>query len=161
MFPVLRVSVSGLDASAMYSILLDFVPADSSRWKFVNGEWTTCGKAQHPQQRPASVYVHPDSPNFGAHWMKEAVSFGKVKLSNKLNGRDQVSQQNTKNLTIYYFWTVFAITDRTGLIILMDLYLSVQCYAWTEYKFTCVCMCVRHTLCQLAYRSDPSTDFYS
>jgi len=24
-----------------------------------------------------------------------------------------------------------------------------------------VCVCVRHTFCQLAYRSDPSTDFYS
>ena len=34
-------------------------------------------------------------------------------------------------------------------------FLSVQCYAWTEYKFTCVC--VRHTFCQLAYRSDPVT----
>ena len=40
------------------------------------------------------------------------------------------------------------------------------CNAWTEYKFTCVCVgvcvCVRvrHTLCQLAYRSDRSIDFY-
>jgi len=25
----------------------------------------------------------------------------------------------------------------------------------------CVCVCVRHTFCQLTYRSDPSTDFYS
>jgi len=24
--------------------------------------------------------------------------------------------------------------------------LSVQCYAWTEYKFTCVCVCVSVTL---------------
>jgi len=48
-----------------------------------------------------------------------------------------------------------------GLISMMRIhyFLSVQCYAWTEYKFTCVC--VRHTFCQLAYRSDPSTDFYS
>jgi len=42
--------------------------------------------------------------------------------------------------------------------------LSVQCYAWTEYKFTCVCVCVsvcvRHTFCQLAYGSDPTTDFF-
>jgi len=32
-------------------------------------------------------------------------------------------------------------------------------------KFTCVCVCVcvRHTFCQLAYRSssDPSTDFFT
>jgi len=26
------------------------------------------------------------------------------------------------------------------------LLLSVQCYAWTEYKFTCVCVCVSITL---------------
>lgn len=92
MFPVLRVSISGLDAAAMYSLLLDFTPADSSRWKYVNGEWSSCGKAQHHQHQtcPASVYIHPDSPNFGAHWMKDVVSFSKVKLSNKLNGRDQV-----------------------------------------------------------------------
>jgi len=25
----------------------------------------------------------------------------------------------------------------------------------------CLCVCVHHTFCQLAYRSDPSTDFYS
>jgi len=24
-----------------------------------------------------------------------------------------------------------------------------------------VCLCVRHTFCQLAHRSDPSTDFHS
>lgn len=92
MFPVLRVSISGLDASCMYSLLLDFIPADSSRWKYVNGQWTPCGKTQHqhPGSSPLSVYVHPDSPNFGAHWMQNSVSFGRVKLSNKLNGPDQV-----------------------------------------------------------------------
>ena len=95
MFPVLRVSISGLDASSMYSLILDFIPADSSRWKYVNGEWTSCGKTQHNHECPASVYVHPDSPNFGAHWMKESVSFGKVKLSNKLNGPDQVCIEYT------------------------------------------------------------------
>jgi len=25
--------------------------------------------------------------------------------------------------------------------------LSVQCYAWTEYKFTCVCVCVCVCVC--------------
>jgi len=48
-------------------------------------------------------------------------------------------------------------------MITLRLFLSVQCYAWTEYKFTCVCLSVfvRHTFCGLAYRSDPSMDFYS
>lgn len=89
MFPVLRASVSGLDPNAMYSVLLDFVAADNNRWKYVNGEWVPGGKPE--PQSPSCVYIHPDSPNFGAHWMKAPVSFSKVKLSNKLNGGGQVS----------------------------------------------------------------------
>ncbi|XP_052007442.1 T-box transcription factor T isoform X3 [Xyrauchen texanus] len=88
MFPVLKVNVSGLDPNAMYSVLLDFVAADNHRWKFVNGEWVSGGKPE--PQAPSCVYIHPDSPNFGAHWMKASVSFSKVKLTNKLNGGGQI-----------------------------------------------------------------------
>ncbi|KAL4641280.1 brachyury protein [Arapaima gigas] len=88
MFPVLKVNVSGLDPSAMYSFLLDFVAADNHRWKYVNGEWVPGGKPE--PQTPSCVYIHPDSPNFGAHWMKAPVSFSKVKLTNKLNGGGQI-----------------------------------------------------------------------
>nr|BAF34148.1 brachyenteron [Gryllus bimaculatus] len=88
MFPVVKVSTSGLDPTAMYSLLLEFVQIDPHRWKYVNGEWVPGGKAEAP---PANaVYVHPESPNFGAHWMKEPVSFAKVKLTNKTNGNGQI-----------------------------------------------------------------------
>lgn len=92
MFPVLKISVSGLDPSSMYSFLLDFVPADSCRWKFANGEWVTAGRAESLREGRghSSIYIHPDSPNFGAHWMKAAVTFNKVKLTNKVNGGGQV-----------------------------------------------------------------------
>uniref|UniRef100_A0A673JZI2 T-box transcription factor Ta n=1 Tax=Sinocyclocheilus rhinocerous TaxID=307959 RepID=A0A673JZI2_9TELE len=88
MFPVLRASFAGLDPNAMYSVLLDFVAADNNRWKYVNGEWVPGGKPE--PQSPSCVYIHPDSPNFGAHWMKAPISFSKVKLSNKLNGGGQI-----------------------------------------------------------------------
>ncbi|XP_075720445.1 T-box transcription factor T-like isoform X3 [Rhinoderma darwinii] len=88
MFPVLKVSVSGLDPNAMYTFLLDFVSADNHRWKYVNGEWVPGGKPE--PQAPSCVYIHPDSPNFGAHWMKDTVSFSKVKLTNKMNGGGQI-----------------------------------------------------------------------
>ncbi|XP_061601057.1 T-box transcription factor T isoform X1 [Cololabis saira] len=88
MFPVLKVNVSGLDPNAMYSFLLDFTSADNHRWKYVNGEWVPGGKPE--PQTPSCVYIHPDSPNFGAHWMKAPVSFSKVKLTNKLNGGGQI-----------------------------------------------------------------------
>uniref|UniRef100_A0A8C2BP73 T-box transcription factor 19 n=1 Tax=Cyprinus carpio TaxID=7962 RepID=A0A8C2BP73_CYPCA len=88
MFPVLKVGVTGLDPNAMYSFLLDFSPADGHRWKYVNGEWVPAGKPE-PHSH-SCVYIHPDSPNFGAHWMKAPVSFNKVKLTNKLNGGGQI-----------------------------------------------------------------------
>ncbi|KAH1185186.1 hypothetical protein KIL84_017935 [Mauremys mutica] len=94
MFPVLKISVSGLDPNAMYSFLLDFAPTDGHRWKYVNGEWVPAGKPEPPSH--SCVYIHPDSPNFGAHWMKASVSFSKVKLTNKLNGSGQITALKIK-----------------------------------------------------------------
>ncbi|XP_032594182.1 T-related protein isoform X2 [Drosophila grimshawi] len=88
MFPVVKISASGLDPAAMYTVLLEFVQVDSHRWKYVNGEWVPGGKAEVPPSNP--IYVHPESPNFGAHWMKEPISFAKVKLTNKTNGNGQI-----------------------------------------------------------------------
>ncbi|XP_020716685.1 T-related protein isoform X2 [Ceratitis capitata] len=88
MFPVVKISTSGLDPDAMYSVLLEFVQVDTHRWKYVNGEWVPGGKAEVPPANP--IYMHPESPNFGAHWMKEPISFAKVKLTNKTNGNGQI-----------------------------------------------------------------------
>lgn len=98
MFPVFKVSISGLDPNSMYTLLLDFVQVDTHRWKYVNGDWVAGGKAE--PAAPNCVYIHPDSPNFGAHWMKETVSFSKVKLTNKLNGGGQVR-------TFYFYLNEF------------------------------------------------------
>ncbi|CAG7829502.1 unnamed protein product [Allacma fusca] len=88
MFPVVRIRISGLVPNAMYSVLLEFVQIDSHRWKYVNGEWVPGGKAESPPGQ--AIYCHPESPNFGAHWTKDIVSFHKVKLTNKTNGNGQI-----------------------------------------------------------------------
>lgn len=88
MFPVLKLNIRGLEPNAMYSILLDFVAVEDHRWKYVNGEWVAGGKPE--PATTSSVYIHPDSPNFGNHWMKNPVAFTKVKLTNKMNGEGQV-----------------------------------------------------------------------
>ncbi|GFO36386.1 Brachyury, partial [Plakobranchus ocellatus] len=103
MFPVFRASVSGLDPNAMYTLLLDFIQVDAHRWKYVNGDWVPGGKAE--PAAPSCVYIHPDSPNFGAHWMKEPVNFSKVKLTNKLNGGGQTEEGNKKGIA-YRRWEV-------------------------------------------------------
>lgn len=81
MFPLIRCQVDGLEPQAMYSIALEFVQMGSHRWKYLNGAWVTGGKSEPPPAQ--TFYQHPDSPNFGQHWMKEVVSFTKVKLTNK------------------------------------------------------------------------------
>ncbi|KAL3280966.1 hypothetical protein HHI36_004191 [Cryptolaemus montrouzieri] len=88
MFPIVKISTSGLDPKAMYTVLLEFVQMDPHRWKYVNGEWVPGGKAEVAP--PNAIYIHPESPNFGAHWMKESISFAKVKLTNKSNGNGQI-----------------------------------------------------------------------
>ncbi|GAB6029300.1 hypothetical protein CHUAL_005065 [Chamberlinius hualienensis] len=87
MFPVVSVNIGGLDPGAMYSVLLEFIQIDNHRWKYVNGEWVAGGKAELPS--PNTIYPHPESPNFGAHWMKETLNFSRVKLTNKSNGGGQ------------------------------------------------------------------------
>lgn len=81
MFPVIKISISNLDPRAMYSIAIEFVQMESHRWKYVNGEWAPGGKSEPSSSK--SLYVHPESPNFGAHWMKDPITFSKAKLTNK------------------------------------------------------------------------------
>lgn len=88
MFPVVRCSVSGLEPSAMYEVVMDFAQIDSHKWKYVNGEWSQGTKPDPAQLK--SEYKHPDSPHFGSHWMKDLISFGKVKLTNKPPNKGQI-----------------------------------------------------------------------
>eukprot|EP01136_Pigoraptor_vietnamica_P003402 Opistho-1_new@32623 len=81
LFPVLTVRVANLDPRELYSMMIDFVPADNNRWKYVGGAWVTGGRPDNPAS--PTVYVHPDSPNYGSFWMEKPVSFQKVKLTNR------------------------------------------------------------------------------
>lgn len=55
------------------------------------------------------VYLHPDSPSSGAHWMKQDIVFGKLKLTNnRALDQGQVSQ---------VIWLVYSIEQWfTGLV---------------------------------------------
>lgn len=88
MFPVLKVSLNGLEPTAIYEVVVDFKQIDNHKWKYINGEWQQ-GTKPDPVQLKCE-YKHPDSPNFGSHWMKDAVSFNKVKLTNKPPNKGQI-----------------------------------------------------------------------
>ncbi|OQV18586.1 T-box transcription factor TBX2-B [Hypsibius exemplaris] len=80
MFPVIKMSVTGLEKTARYYVIIDVMPVDDVRYKFHSSEWVGSGKAD-PHCHGRS-YIHPDSPATGAQWMRQAISFNKVKLTN-------------------------------------------------------------------------------
>ena len=80
MFPSLRVSISGLEASSKYLMVIDIIPVDDNRYKYHNCEWIVSGKAE--AHFAGRGYLHPDSPLTGSQWMKQIISFHKLKLTN-------------------------------------------------------------------------------
>ncbi|XP_048881421.1 eomesodermin-like [Brienomyrus brachyistius] len=81
MFPFLSFNITGLNLTAHYNVFVEIILADPNHWRFQGGKWVTCGKADNNMQGN-KMYVHPESPNTGAHWMRQEISFGKLKLTN-------------------------------------------------------------------------------
>ncbi len=91
MFPLLQVSLSGLLPAVSYAVLLEFHLAVEHRWRFLNGEWqNTAGSYSGDPPEHRTVYIHPSSPLTGREWMKERITFSKLKLSNKDDGKGKV-----------------------------------------------------------------------
>lgn len=72
----------GLDPTTDYLLVMDFVPCDDKRYRYAfhSSAWVVAGRADPVS--PPRIHVHPDSPASGAHWMKQPVSFDKLKLTN-------------------------------------------------------------------------------
>ena len=89
MFPILQFALTGLEPNRKYEVFIDIILADPNNWKFQGGKWVSCGRSQNSDQ-PSSgkVYLHPDSPNTGAHWMKSELLFNKLKLTNNKSNPD-------------------------------------------------------------------------
>ena len=84
MFPPFQVRLFGLDPTAKYILMMDFVPVDDKRYRYAfhSSKWLVAGKAD--PSVPGRVHIHPDSPCTGGQWMKQIVSFDKLKLTNNL-----------------------------------------------------------------------------
>ncbi|XP_012285268.1 T-box transcription factor TBX1 [Orussus abietinus] len=82
MFPTFQCRIFGLDPNTEYLLVMDFVPCDDKRYRYAfhSSAWVVAGRADPIS--PPRIHVHPDSPANGAHWMKQPVSFDKLKLTN-------------------------------------------------------------------------------
>uniref|UniRef100_A0A8C5ES08 Eomesodermin-like n=1 Tax=Gouania willdenowi TaxID=441366 RepID=A0A8C5ES08_GOUWI len=91
MFPFLSFNITGLNLTAHYNVFVEVILADPNHWRFQGGKWVTCGKADNNMQGN-KMYVHPESPNTGAHWMRQEISFGKLKLTNNKGANNNNTQ---------------------------------------------------------------------
>ncbi|XP_063062058.1 T-box transcription factor TBX1 [Engraulis encrasicolus] len=84
MFPTFQVHISGMDPDSEYVLLLDFIPVDDKRYRYAfhSSSWLVAGRGD--ASPPGRVHFHPDSPARGCQWMKQTVSFDRLKLTNNL-----------------------------------------------------------------------------
>lgn len=60
------------------------------RYVYHSSKWMVAGNADSPV--PPRVYIHPDSPASGETWMRQVISFDKLKLTNnELDDQGHVS----------------------------------------------------------------------
>ncbi|CAH8588359.1 unnamed protein product [Schistosoma rodhaini] len=82
MFPNFHIRLSGLIPDAHYMLALDFIPCDEKRYRysFRTSSWVHAGKGD-PQITPR-IHLHPDGIASGTYWMRQAILFDKLKLTN-------------------------------------------------------------------------------
>uniref|UniRef100_H2YL31 T-box domain-containing protein n=1 Tax=Ciona savignyi TaxID=51511 RepID=H2YL31_CIOSA len=82
MFPSIKLNMKGLDPGCLYIIAIDILPVDNNRYRYVyhSSQWMAAGTTE--SCTPPRTYVHPDSPATGDVWMKQPITFDKLKLTN-------------------------------------------------------------------------------
>ncbi|KAI6240076.1 hypothetical protein M3Y99_00492200 [Aphelenchoides fujianensis] len=70
MFPTLQFSATGMNPNYRYSVM---------------SKWVVAGPGD--VELPCRMHMHADSPSTGLHWMKQAIAFERIKLTN--NQMDQ------------------------------------------------------------------------
>ncbi|KAK7899510.1 hypothetical protein WMY93_020363 [Mugilogobius chulae] len=113
MFPSVRVKVRNLDPCQQYYVALDVMPVDSKRYRYVyhSSQWMVAGNTDHSCISPR-LYVHPDSPCAGETWMRQVISFDRVKLTN--NEMDDKGHVDLLCLSSFRSYCIHAQVQASG-----------------------------------------------
>ncbi|UJR33344.1 hypothetical protein I4U23_020793 [Adineta vaga] len=154
MFPVLQVKISGMDPSTTYLLMVDFVPLDDKRYRyaFYNSSWVVAGKAD--PHCPGRFHVHPDSPQIGSAWMKNIISFDKLKLTNNLldeNGHIILNSMHRYQPRIHCVYSPTTKIDESFL----QQTQTFRTFTFTETTFISVTAYQNHRITQLKIASNP------
>ncbi|XP_019621196.1 PREDICTED: T-box transcription factor TBX1-like isoform X1 [Branchiostoma belcheri] len=152
MFPTFQVKMFGLEPMSDYILLMDFVPVDDKRYRYAfhSSSWLVAGKAD--PDMPRRIHVHPDSPAKGAQWMKQIVSFDKLKLTNNLLDDNGHIILNSMHRYQPRFHVVYIDGKKGDSDTVHENY---KTFIFPETKFTAVTAYQNHRITQLKIASNP------
>ncbi|KAL2092439.1 hypothetical protein ACEWY4_012237 [Coilia grayii] len=147
MFPPFKVSCSGFDKRASYILLMDIVASDDCRYKFHSSRWMVAGKAD--PEMPKRMYIHPDSPATGEHWMSKTVSFHKLKLTNNMSDKHGFTILNS----MHKYQPRFHVVRANDILKLP--YSTFRTYVFPETEFIAVTAYQNDKITQLKIDNNP------
>ncbi|XP_058520128.1 T-box transcription factor TBX10 [Ochotona princeps] len=152
MFPTFQVKILGMDALADYALLMDFLPVDDKRYRYAfhSSAWLVAGKADPAM--PGRVHFHPDSPAKGAQWMRQIVSFDKLKFTNNLlddNGHIILHSMHRYQPRLH---VVFVDPRKDSERYAQE---NFKSFVFTETQFTAVTAYQNHRITRLKIASNP------
>ncbi|KAM6160895.1 LOW QUALITY PROTEIN: T-box transcription factor TBX10 [Erethizon dorsatum] len=152
MFPTFQVKILGMDTLADYALLMDFIPLDDKRYRYAfhSSAWLVAGKAD--PATPGRVHFHPDSPAKGAQWMRQIVSFDKLKLTNNLLDDNGHIILNSMHRYQPRFHVVFVDPRKDSERYAQE---NFKSFIFTETQFTAVTAYQNHRITQLKIASNP------
>ncbi|ELU07917.1 hypothetical protein CAPTEDRAFT_226618 [Capitella teleta] len=151
MFPTFQCRIYGMDPMSDYMLMMDFVPVDDKRYRysFHSSSWVVAGKAD--PHMPGRIHVHPDSPAKGAQWMKQIVSFDKLKLTNHLMDDNGHIILNSMHKYQPRFHVVYVNPKNEDVSHTENFRTTI----FPETKFTAVTAYQNHRITQLKIASNP------
>ncbi|XP_063083702.1 T-box transcription factor TBX10 [Cavia porcellus] len=152
MFPTFQVKILGMDTLADYALLMDFIPLDDKRYRYAfhSSAWLVAGKAD--PATPGRVHFHPDSPAKGAQWMRQIVSFDKLKLTNNLLDDNGHIILNSMHRYQPRFHVIFVDPRKDSERYAQE---NFKSFIFTETQFTAVTAYQNHRITQLKIASNP------
>uniref|UniRef100_I3JJL0 Eomesodermin homolog b n=1 Tax=Oreochromis niloticus TaxID=8128 RepID=I3JJL0_ORENI len=154
MFPFLSFNIAGLSVTAHYNVFVEVVLADPNHWRFQGGKWVTCGKADNSSQGN-KIYIHPESPNTGAHWMRQEISFSKLKLTNNKGTSHNTSQMIVLQSLHKYQPRLHIVEVTEDGVEDLNSDLKTQCFTFPETQFIAVTAYQNTDITQLKIDHNP------
>ncbi|KAB0791451.1 hypothetical protein PPYR_03251 [Photinus pyralis] len=150
MFPTFQVRICGLERHAQYMLMMDFIPLDDKRYRYAfhSSSWVVAGKADPVS--PPRIHVHPDSPATGEQWMKQVVSFDKLKLTNNQlddNGHIILNSMHRYQPRFHIVYLPPQTQEEVGH--------HYKTFVFSETSFTAVTAYQNHRITQLKIASNP------